>query len=182
MTVESRRKAKSLSKFIVLIVVIYLATYASLYGLRFVLNTEYPIVVVEGVSMEKTYIQGDLLLLKGVPVENIKVGDVVVYRRTINSQLIVHRVVEVKIDNVSGIIYFVTQGDNRFTNPYPDRPDVSSSAVVGTVIYHVPALGNIVLALQSPVGLVLSGGLIIIILLLDVFNEGEKGQKKDNTL
>ncbi len=116
--------------------------------------------------MEKTYIQGDLLLLKGIPTEEIKIGDVIVYQLTASSFLIVHRVVNIKV--VDGEVYFTTQGDN---NPAPDRPDVPSTAVVGTVIHHVPALGNVVLALQSPVGLVLSGGLIIIILLLDVLNE-----------
>ena len=169
---QSKRKAKAFSKFVILIVVVYLSTYASLYGLRYVLNTSYPIVVVEGVSMEPTYIQGDLLVLKGIPAQDIKLGDVVVYRRTVNSMLIVHRVVAIK--TISGELYFTTQGDNRQTNPSPDYPDVPAEDVVGTVTYHVAALGNVVLALQSPVGLVLSGGLIVVILLLDVFKDEAK--------
>lgn len=171
---QSKHRTKSLSKFIIIIVIIYIATFASLQSLRFVLSTDYPIVVVEGVSMEKTYIQGDLLILKGIPTQDIKIGDVVVYQRSI---LIVHRVVNIKV--VNGETYFTTQGDN---NPGPDPYDVPSTAVVGTVIYHAPALGNVVLALQSPVGLVLSGGLIIIILLLDVFNEEEKKKKSSDAL
>jgi signal peptidase len=155
-------------------------TFVSLQSLRFVLSTDYPIVVVEGVSMEKTYIQGDLLFLKGIPALDIKMGDVVVYRRTAGSLLIVHRVVDIKV--VNGEVYFTTQGDNRVTNPYPDSPNVPSTAVVGTVMYHVPALGNVVLALQSPVGLALSVGLIIIILLLDVLNGEEKKPKTSDAL
>lgn len=177
---QSKRKAKAFSKFVILIVIVYLSTYASLYGLRYVLNTGYPIVVVEGVSMETTYIQGDLLVLKGIPVQDIKLGDVVVYRRTVNSILIVHRVVDIK--TISGGLYFTTQGDNRETNPRPDYPDVSAEDIVGTVVYHVAALGNVVLALQSPIGLVLSGGLIVIILLLDVFKGEDKKPGAENAL
>ncbi|MCJ7634099.1 signal peptidase I [Candidatus Bathyarchaeota archaeon] len=158
---------------------IYLATFASLQSLRFVLSTDYPILVVEGPSMEKTYFQGDLLLLKGIPTQDIKVGDVVVYQRTAGSLRIVHRVVDIKV--VNEVVYFIVQGDNRVTNQYPDSP-VPSTAILCTVIYHVPALGNVVLALQSPVGLVLSGGLIIIILLLEVFNEEEKKPKTSDAL
>ncbi len=177
---QSKQKAKAFSKFVILIVIVYLSTYASLYGLRYVLNTGYPVVVVEGVSMETTYIQGDLLVLKGIPVQDIKLGDVVVYRRTVNSMLIVHRVVAIK--TISGGFYFTTQGDNRQTNPSPDYPDVPAEDIVGTVIYHVAALGNVVLALQSPIGLVLSGGLIIVILLLDVFKDEAKKPEAGNTL
>ena len=177
---QTKQKAKAVSKFVILIVIVYLSTYASLYGLRYVLNTGYPVVVVEGVSMETTYIQGDLLVLKGIPVQDIKLGDVVVYRRTVNSMLIVHRVVAIK--TISGVLYFTTQGDNRQTNPSPDYPDVPAEDIVGTVIYHVAALGNVVLALQSPVGLVLSGGLIIVILLLDVFKDEAKKPEAGNAL
>ena len=177
---QSKRQAKTLSKFIILVIIVYLSTYASLYGLKYVLNTDYPVVVVEGVSMETTYIQGDLLVLRGIPVQDIKLGDVVVYRRSVNSMLIVHRVVAIK--TIGGELYFTTQGDNHQTNPSPDYPDVPAEDVVGTVIYHVAALGNVVLALQSPVGLVLSGGLIIVILLLDVFKDEDKGPKTQFSL
>lgn len=173
------RKAKSISRFLILVVVIYLATFASLYSLRFILNTQYPIVVVEGVSMQSTYFEGDLLLLKGIPIQNIHIGDVVVYQRTAGALLIVHRVVDIKIVN-NTILDFIVQGDNRLTNQVPDAP-VPAEDVMGTVIYHVPWLGRVVLALQSPVGLVLSGGLIVIILLLDVFTE-EKKPKTGNPL
>lgn len=173
-TAQSKHRVRVLSKFMILIVVVYLATYASLYGLRFVLATEYPIVVVEGVSMEKTYYAGDLLILRGMPKESIKIGDVVVYRRTYGSLLIVHRIVNIFWEK--GVLYFITQGDNRVTNPSPDRA-VPAEDVVGVAIAHVPALGGIVLALQSPVGLVFSGILIVIILLLDVFGEGKSKAK-----
>lgn len=178
-TAQSKHKVRALSKFMILVVIVYLATYASLYGLRFVMGTEDPIVVVEGVSMEKTYYDGDLAIVKGIPKEDIKIGDVLVYQRTINSLRIIHRVVDERL--VGGKLYFIVQGDNRVTNPYPDPP-VPEEAVKGVVIFHVPKLGGVVLALQSPAGLVVSGSLIIIILLLEVFSEGDGGSKTGNVL
>ena len=172
---KARSKGKALSKFVILVVVIYLATYASLYGLRFVMGTEYPIVVVEGVSMEKTYYDGDLAVLRGIPKENIKIGDVIVYQRAIGGLRIIHRVVDKRL--VDGKLYFVTQGDNRATNPYPDPP-VPAEAVIGVVMVHVPVLGGVVLTLQSPIGLVFSGVLIVLILLLDVFSGEDKLKKR----
>jgi signal peptidase I len=49
--------------------------------------------MMEGISMQPTYYEGDLLLLKKIPTSDITVGDVVVYRRSTSSLLIVHRVV-----------------------------------------------------------------------------------------
>jgi signal peptidase I len=167
-TAQSNNKTKAISKLIVLVVIVYLATYASLYGLRFVLGTEYPVVVVEGISMQPTYYEGDLLLLRGIPKIDIKIGDVVVYRRSTSSLLIVHRVVAERWRNDE--LYFTTKGDNNLSNPFPDA-EIQASYVIGVVSFHVPKLGSAVLALQSPMGLVFSGGLIVVILLLDVFNE-----------
>jgi len=178
-TTWSKSKVKALSKFMILVVLVYLATLASLQGLRFALGTDDPIRVVEGVSMEKTYYDGDLVILRGIPKEDIKIGDVIVYQRSINSISIIHRVVDKRL--IGGELYFVTQGDNRISNPGPDSP-VPDESVKGVVVFHVPVIGKVVWALRTPVGLVFSGALIVIILLFDVFGEGDNKPKTGNAL
>ena len=121
--------------------------------------------------MQPTYYEGDLLLLRGIPKTDIRIGDVVVYRRSSSSLLIVHRVIAERWRNDE--FYFTTKGDNNVSNPFPDA-EIQASYVIGVVSFHVPKLGSAVLALQSPLGLVFSGGLIVVILLLDVLNEQKK--------
>jgi signal peptidase len=178
-TAQSKSTVKELSKFVILLVVVIVGTYGLGYGLAFALGTEHPIRAVEGVSMEKTYFDGDLVVIRGIPTEDIKIGDVIVYQRTVSSIPIIHRVIDETL--VSGRLYFITQGDNRISNPYPDSP-VPAEAVKGVVIIHVPKLGFFFMVLQSPIGRVMSGVLIVIILLFEVFGEEDSKPKKGNPL
>jgi len=183
-TTQSKSKVVALSKFMILVVLVYLGTLASLQVLRFALGTEDPIRVVEGISMEKTYYDGDLVILRGIPKEDIKIGDVIVYQRSAVSISIIHRVIDkrlIAINSTWSELYFITQGDNRVSNPSPDSP-VPAGSVKGVVIVHVPAIGRVVWALRTPVGLVFSGALIVIILLFDVFGEGDNKPKTGNAL
>jgi signal peptidase I len=155
--------------------------FAVVNSLPFVLNTQHPLVLVQGVSMQNTYFDGDLLILKGIATQDIHIGNVVVYQRTAGTLLIVHRVVNIITGNNGTIGYFIVQGDNRLTNQVQDAP-VPPEEIVGTAIYHIPAwLGRavytIVLTLQYPflsllvlpLGLVIILLLMVIIILLNVF-------------
>lgn len=97
---------------------------------------------VESNSMAPTFQRGDLLVV-GTPGDAPAVGDVVVYQDpTIG--LVVHRVVSVDGDLVT------TQGD---ANNTADTP-FDASLIVGRVLLVIPALGALVVALKSPVGMV----------------------------
>ncbi|MCJ7610163.1 signal peptidase I [Candidatus Bathyarchaeota archaeon] len=125
-----------------MVVIVLLAAFALVNSLPFVLNVEHPIVVVDGISMQPTNHEGDLLLLKKIPKTDIKVGDVVVYRRSTSSLLIVHRVIAERWRNDE--LYFTTKGDNNVSNPFPDA-EIQASYVKGVVSYHVPAsLGRVI--------------------------------------
>src|SRR4030043_77348 len=108
---------KLISKFLIVVVIVLLAAFVLVNSLPFVLNVQHPIVMMEGISMQPTYYEGDLLLLKRIPTTDIKVGDVVVYRRSTSSLLIVHRVVAERLRNDE--LYFTTKGDNNLSNPFP---------------------------------------------------------------
>lgn len=97
--------------------------------------------VVEGKSMEPTLQTGDLVLVVKVSPENIRVGDVIVYKKP-DGTFIIHRVIKIK--NVDNQFYYVTQGDN---NPIPDGPGIPYGNVIGKVVsvgnapIKVPAIG-----------------------------------------
>jgi len=84
--------------------------------------------VVEGRSMEPTLQTGDLVLVVKASPNDIHVGDIVVYKKP-DGTFIIHRVIEIK--QISGQLYYVTQGDN---NPIPDGPGIPYEDVIGKVV------------------------------------------------
>lgn len=78
--------------------------------------------------------RGDLLLIRGVNPESLKVGDVIVYEK--GGTLIAHRILAV--ENRDGEIHFRTKGDG---NPAPDIGSIPASSVRGKVVLVVPNLG-----------------------------------------
>ena len=144
--------AKSLSKFLVIVLIVLLVAFAVVNSLPFLLKTEHPIERIQGTSMEDTYFDGDLVILGGVSADSIQVGDVVGYPA--GGLIIIHRVVGVIAGNDGTILSFILQGDNHSANPFPDIP-IPPSLIVGRVLFRVPAwLGKVVYpvvqALQTP--------------------------------
>lgn len=89
-------------------------------------------------SMEPTYSPGDLIVVKPTPVEDIRIGEVITYQlRSEEPTRITHRVIT-RTTAANGTTTFTTQGD---ANPTPDENPVTEVQVVGTIWYHVPALG-----------------------------------------
>jgi signal peptidase len=160
--------AKSISKFLIVVLIIMLVAFAVVNSLPFILKTQRPVEMIQGISMEPTYFDGDLVILGGITTESIQVGDVVGYQSS-RGLLIIHRVVAIGTHDGT-IVSFMLQGDNRLSNPFQDA-SVSPDSIVGKVFFHVPAwLGRIVypivLALQTPFFLVLAVALVAVILVL----------------
>ncbi len=143
-----RIKKTDISLLILVIVVLGISLYGKLTNTHF-------LAVIEGRSMEPTLNTGDLVLM--LPVNDpreISIGDVIVFRRP-NGELIIHRVIEIRIYNDT--YYYVTKGDN---NPVPDPPNnpgepgISFRSVIGKVVsigdgvvIKVPYIGIIPLLL-----------------------------------
>jgi len=144
------------------------------------LGTEYPLAVVEGNSMNPTYLDGDLLVLEGVPSETIIVDTVIVFHSPNEyDKFIVHRLKE-RIET-NGQISFVTKGDNNWT---VDPWRVPTQNVVGIVLYRIPAvapLGRLLLAMQSTTGRIVSGALIVLIIVVDLYHENKAKQPKTDS-
>ncbi len=125
-------------------------------GLMLVLGTPYPLMVVSGSSMEPTLEDGDLVVVKGIRIEDIKVGDIVAfYEPRTHAKIITHRVIRI-VKTQSGKVLLETKGDN---NPESDYERwgwlVSEDDLIGKVIYRLPGLGRVVRFMRTPVGVLL---------------------------
>jgi len=91
--------------------------------------------------------RGDLMFVQGVnPLEDIRIGDVIIYSVPYKTIPIVHRVVE--ISNANGEISFTTKGDNPYTNSSPDSP-ITPDKIIGRVVFVIPKLGYLSLWMQG---------------------------------
>ena len=97
------------------------------------------------------------MVLKGIKIEKVKVGDIVVFKGN-SREPIIHRVVLVNSQN--GKIYIQTKGDNN-----PDtlvglgEDKISQDKLVGKAILKIPFLGWIKIFAVDSINLV-KGGLI----------------------
>jgi len=87
---------------------------------------------------------GDLVIIKGTPKKNIRVGDIIVYYVPSIHKDVIHRVVKIK--NESGKICFETVGDNNVRFYYYGQDpqlwfEKNVCNVEGKVILRIPYLG-----------------------------------------
>ena len=131
-------------------------------GLGFLLNTDLPVVAVVSDSMthdslveknhyeflEKNlgysreevdswpikngFLKGDVLVVRGVPEEDLKVGEVVVFDIEGQNTPIVHRIVKIENGNL------ITKGDH---NPSYDPDRWGKTKIHGEAIFVIPYLG-----------------------------------------
>lgn len=90
--------------------------------------------------------KGDILLVTDIEIQDILVGDVIVFRRGDEKIPIVHRVVSISV--IDGERYFITKGDY---NPIADNfytngiLGVHESNVIGEVSGLLPQIGKVTL-------------------------------------
>ena len=132
---------------------------------------------------DRTLHIGDLIIVQGVnPADlnaNYPNSDIIVFRKPGNpDELIVHRIVA--INEVNGKLYFRTKGDgngNKWPStpqpveydPWEDNgvPGVSEDNVVGKVIMRVPLVGNVVLLMRNPTGILVIIVLVILLVIVE---------------
>lgn len=87
--------------------------------------------IVQTNSMEPYIMTGDLIVFKSCSINDVKVGDYIVFvagdgfSKSIRGQSIVHEVIEITEDGIK------TQGKNRVTNPGPDKDLVTAKNFLG---------------------------------------------------
>lgn len=131
--------------------------------------------VVSG-SMEPTYSVGDLLYVKTVDPDSVKVGDPITF--VLNEDLVVatHRVVAVDAQNR----WFTTKGD---ANETEDANPVHFNNLIGVPVFAIPLLGYVSAYIQSPPGMYVAIGFGVLLLaavfLPDMITKDKKKQKEE---
>lgn len=126
-------------------------------------------------SMEPTYSVGDLIYVKAVDPDSVKVGDPITF--VLNEDLVVatHRVVEVDRENRQ----FTTKGD---ANSSEDAAPVHFNNLIGIPVFSIPLLGYVSAYIQSPPGMYVAIALGVVLLaavFLPDFLE-KKSKKEEN--
>ncbi|MBU6996249.1 MAG: signal peptidase I [Theionarchaea archaeon] len=136
---EMENELREIGEGFLIAVVIYLIIQASL---MVTLGVERPLYVVISGSMEPTYYEGDILVVKRANPYTIEEGDIIVFESPSGGIPIVHRVFDVEI--AGGIPYFVTKGDhNNSLDVYYQfsYPGVPPEQIIGKPIFRIPKLG-----------------------------------------
>ncbi len=157
-----KRKIKYLDNSIFYIILGVVLALGINWGLAFALNTDMPVVAVESNSMVPTFARGDILILQGIPVEQIKLGDIIVFSPSPQQTPVVHRVIEV---NPDGTVQ--TRGDNN-NGQLPFEKRIEPSQIHGKAIVIIPYLGWLKIGmmeyfLPNVLWFVLAGGIIALI-------------------
>jgi len=132
---------KEYLKSIILIAIIVVVIVGCFLGLRFALNTDVPVRVVESGSMcvsydgacdgwghifEHTLHVGDIIVIQNIDPRDINTNypnsDIIVYQNPTNPNAtpIVHRVITSY--EIDGVLYFQTKGDGNPSVRWPDTP------------------------------------------------------------
>lgn len=146
------KKICNIISWILIIVIVFCAVFlmgSRILGFR-IFN------VISG-SMEPAYSVGDLIYVKKVDVNSIKVGDPITFVLNENLVVATHRVVEIDAENQ----HFYTKGD---ANETPDSSPVHFNNVIGVPKFSIPLLGYVSDFVQNPPGMYITVGVGIVLI------------------
>lgn len=121
-----------------------------------------PFIVLSG-SMEPVFAAGDLVLVKEVPHDSLKEGDIIAFRE--GNAVVTHRILT--ITETDGARGYVTKGDN---NNVEDSIAVTDEMIEGVYLLKIDGLGNAGMFMQTPLGMIVFIALpLILFILYDIF-------------
>ena len=138
-----------MKKFIFNLIIYVLIVGGLVFGLprllSWSLNTPYPMAAITSGSMWPVLNEGDLVFIKGVPREVLKVGDVIVFRNESGPGFTIHRIVELDEKTLT------TKGDANFDNDAPVKYEnvIGRALTWGKGPAHIPYLGSITVAANN---------------------------------
>ena len=129
-----------------------------------------PLIVLSG-SMSPTFNYGDLIIVKDVDTDTLKVGDIVSFKNGKKYTTTTHR-----INGISKISKdcFETKGD---ANNSKDLGIVCSKDIQGKYLFRIVGLGSVMLFIQKPIGFIILMSLIIMICIYIYLSDPK--EKKD---
>jgi len=178
---SNRAKLRRLRKnptthVILLIILLFAATYGGVEALRIGLSTESPLMVVSSGSMVPTLNVGDIILVRGVDPRTVTVGTIIIFHSPADYDMpIVHRVI--KIDNEGNTIFFETKGDH---NPIQDGWRVPTQNLMGVYTARLPYVGLLSLELRGPLGVTVIILLVALIIAIE-YKESKPKKPKNNS-
>lgn len=151
-------KKRRLLKDVIFVLALILSVVVIYVGLRVSLATDTPLVAISGQSMNPTLEDGDLILVKGVPPEEIKVGDIIIFDPQ-NGIRTVHRVTRIQtLEN--GTLTFKTKGDALDEDdPYTVYPE----NIHGRLAFRIPYMGHLFL---NPAIIITIIAIIVVIIIM----------------
>ena len=131
-----------------------------------------PFIVLSG-SMEAEIFAGDLVIVKEVEPSILQKDDIIAFKD--DEIVITHRIVEIVEEN--GVRKYITKGDNNNSN---DKGFVLDKQVEGLYQFKISGLGNLAVFIQTPIGMVVSLSIPILLLILVQMSENKKLQSEKN--
>ena len=98
---------------------------------------------------------GDLIFIDKAEPEDLKEGDVIAFMS--GKTVVTHRIIEIRTEEG---LSFITKGD---ANNAPDRDPVTGENLVGIYKSRIPKVGDFVLFLKEPMGMLLFIGVPVLI-------------------
>lgn len=134
-----------------------------------------PFIVLSG-SMEPVFASGDLVLVKEVPSDSLKEGDIIAFRE--GNAVVTHRILTITEED--GARRYVTKGDN---NNVEDSIPITDEMIEGVYLQKIDGLGNAAMFMQTPLGMIVFIALpLILFILYDIFRRRHyERREKDRT-
>lgn len=136
----------------ILIIFVTIATKANINHDKLPDFLKYKPLICASNSMANIFEVGDLTITKEVPETELKKGDIITFWDEKHDKVITHRIEEIKINELGKRVY-TTKGD---MNNEADKETVTYEQIEGKYVNHIKYIGNIILALQKPTGLVVA--------------------------
>ena len=155
--VQSQGKPKAIVLLNIFLILIILFACLMILGPFLGFRSE---VVLSG-SMEPAIPAGGVVFVRPIEPAEIREGNIIMYTSRDGTNLVTHRVVRVESDAASGL-RFVTRGD---ANRDPDPNPIPARQVVGTIWFHLPFIGILLLFIRTPLGLGLTIGAPLLVIL-----------------
>jgi signal peptidase len=156
------------ARVLVLIIILFAATYGGVEVMRLALHSESPLMVVSSESMVPTLNVGDIIIVRGVDPHIVTVGTIIIFHSPYEYDMpIVHRVVAV--GNEGGSIFFQTKGDHNLVQ---DGWKVPAENLMGVYVMKIPYIGLVSLELRGPLGVTLIILLVALIIAVE-YNESK---------
>jgi signal peptidase I len=133
---------------------------------------------------DRTLQVGDLLILQGVNPKDLNTNypnsDIIVFHEAADpAKLIVHRIATAQ--EINRTLYFHTKGDGNPPIKWPNaispenydgmpiepQEGVSQDKIIGRVIFRIPWIGNLVLLIQKPEGIIAIGIIVALLIIIE---------------